>query len=53
MEEDVQQGIMTAIQELPGIEELAGGSLVPNSDSLAAMTGRSPNQTAGIGFFKY
>jgi len=51
MEEEVQQGIMTAIQELPGIQELAGGSLVPNSDSLAAMAGRSPNQTTGgLGF---
>jgi len=51
MDPDVQQGIMTAIQELPGIEELAGGSLVPNSDSFAVMTGRSPNQTTnGPGF---
>jgi len=47
MDPDVQQGIMTAIQELPGIDELAGGSLVPNSDSFAAMSGRSPNQAAG------
>lgn len=50
MEEEVQRGIMTAIQELPGIDELAGGSLVPNADSLAVMAGRSPSQTAGTGF---
>lgn len=50
MEEDVQRGIMAAIQELPGIDELAGGSLVPNADSLALMTGRSPSQAAGTGF---
>lgn len=50
MEEDVQRGIMAAIQGLPGIEELAGGSLVPNADSLAVMAGRSPNQTGGTGF---
>lgn len=49
MEEDVQRGIMAAIQELPGIEELAGGSLVPNADSLAAMTGRSPNRNEAGG----
>ena len=50
MEEDVQRGIMAAIQGLPGIDELAGGSLVPNADSLAVMAGRSPNQTTGTGF---
>ncbi|XP_057372345.1 protein Hook homolog 3-like isoform X1 [Daphnia carinata] len=50
MEEDVQRGIMAAIQGLPGIEELAGGSLVPNADSLAVMAGRSPSQTTGMGF---
>uniref|UniRef100_A0A0P5MCP1 Putative Golgi-associated microtubule-binding protein hook3 n=1 Tax=Daphnia magna TaxID=35525 RepID=A0A0P5MCP1_9CRUS len=50
MEEDVQRGIMAAIQGLPGIDELAGGSLVPNADSLAVMAGRSPSQTTGMGF---
>ena len=42
MEEDVQRGIMAAIQGLPGIE-LAGGSL-------ADMAGRSPSQTAAMGY---
>ena len=50
MEEDVQRGIMAAIQGLPGIGELGEGSLVPNPDSLAVMSGRSPSQTVGTGF---
>ena len=43
MEEDVQRGIMAAIQELPFFEELPGGSLIPPA-------GRSPSQTTGMGF---
>ena len=52
MEEDVQRAIMAAIQALPGFQDLAGGSLVPNSDSFAAgmLTGRSPNHGAGMDF---
>ncbi len=44
MEEDVQRGIMAAIQELPGIP---GDSLIPNADSFAVVTGRSPNRNEG------